>query len=250
MKRETTNAIRTVLEEWIPPVVRDSGAMRWLFRRHWGRLVDDLESFRARIAFVSDEEYHSIYERMPRVQDETDNSDACIREISKSIVGSSVLDVGCGTGFLVDHLAREHPRRKFTGLDFIIEEGTRCRLPSIGFVEGKVEALPFADNSFDTVICTHVLEHVLDLAGAVRELRRVAKRRLIIVVPQEREYRFTFNPHVHFFPYPHSFLRYMTPVPSNYRCESVGRDIYYVEVPPASAEAVMPAPTKRRRLAA
>ena len=64
MKRETTNAIRTVLEDWLPPVLRDSSAMRWLFRRHWGRLVDDLESFRSRIAFVSDEEYHSIYERM------------------------------------------------------------------------------------------------------------------------------------------------------------------------------------------
>ena len=35
----------------------------------------------------------------------------------------------------------------------------------------------------------------------------MARRRLIIVVPQEREYRFTFNPHLHFFPYPHSFLR-------------------------------------------
>jgi len=249
MKRETTNAIRTVLEEWIPPVVRDSGAMRWLFRRHWGRLVDDLESFRARIAFVSDEEYHAIYERMPRVQDETDNSAACIAEISKSIAGSTVLDVGCGTGYLVDHLAREHPKRKFTGTDFIIEEGTRTRLPSIDFVEGKIESLPFADNSFDTVICTHVLEHVLDLAGAVRELRRVAKQRLIIVVPQEREYRFTFNPHVHFFPYPHSFLRYMTPVPSNHRCKSVGRDIYYVEVPPAAAARAVPAPRKRKRAA-
>jgi hypothetical protein len=34
MKRETTNAIRTVLEDWLPPVVRDSSPMRWLFRRH------------------------------------------------------------------------------------------------------------------------------------------------------------------------------------------------------------------------
>jgi SAM-dependent methyltransferase len=245
MKRETTNAIRTVLEEWLPPVVRDSSAMRWLFRQHWGRLVDDLESFRTRIAFISDEEYHSIYERLPRVQDETDNSEACIAEISKSIVGGTVLDVGCGTGYLVDHLAKDHPRRKFTGLDFIIEEGTRTRSANIKFVEGKVEALPFADKSFDTVICTHVLEHVLDLAGAVRELRRVAQRRLIIVVPQEREYRFTFNPHVHFFPYPHSFLRYMTPVPTRYRCESVGRDFYYVEVPPAIATDAVPAPSKK-----
>ena len=88
-----------------------------------------------------------------------------------------------------------------------------------------------------------------DYMPMVRELRRVARRRLIIVVPQEREYRFTFNPHVHFFPYPHSFLRYMAPIPDRYRCESVGRDIYYVEVPPAAAETAVPAPSKRRRAA-
>lgn len=57
----------------------------------------------------------------------------------------------------------------------------------------------------------------------------MAKRRLIIVVPQEREYRFTFNPHLHFFPYPHSFLRYVTPIPAAHVVKSVGRDIYYRE---------------------
>src|SRR3546814_1993978 len=66
MRRETTNAIRTVLEEVLPPFVRDSAAMRWLFRRHWGRLVDDLEDFRARIPFVTPEEYRDVYARLPR----------------------------------------------------------------------------------------------------------------------------------------------------------------------------------------
>lgn len=241
MKRETTNAIRTVLEEWLPPVVRDSAAMRWLFRRHWGRLIDDLESFRSRIAFVSDEEYRGVYERLPRVQTETDNSVACIDAISAGLVGESVLDVGCGTGYLVDLLARRHPGRRFAGVDFLIDDATRSRLPSVDFTEGKIEALPYDDNSFDTVICTHVLEHVLDIAGAVRELRRVARHRLLIVVPREREYRFTFNPHVHFFPYTHSFLRFMMPVPTTHACASVGRDIFYAETPPI---AVAAAPAK------
>jgi hypothetical protein len=48
-------------------------------------------------------------------------------------------------------------------------------------------------------------------------------------VPQEREYRFTFNPHLHFFPYPHSFLRAVAPVPERYELESIGRDIFYTE---------------------
>lgn len=229
MRRETTNAIRTVLEEVLPPFVRDSAAMRWLFRRHWGRLVDDLEDFRARIPFVTPEEYRDVYARLPRVQSETDNSRACIDLIAGDMLGATALDVGCGTGYLLHVLAGRRPEMKLTGVDFIIDSETRKRAHGISFHEANIERLPFPDKSFDTVICTHVLEHILDFRGALAELRRVAAKRLIIVVPQEREYRFTFNPHLHFFPYPHSFLRYATPVPARHVIKSVGRDIYYHE---------------------
>lgn len=229
MRRETTNAIRTVLEEALPPMVRDSRPMRWLFRRHWGPLVDDIERFRENIPFVTDSEYREIYERMPRVQDETDNSAGCLERIVSAIQGETVLDVGCGTGFLLDHVKRERPGLALTGVDFIVEEGTRTRHPDIRFEQAAIEQLPFADGAFDTVICTHVLEHILEFRQALSELRRVARRRLILVVPQEREYRFTFNPHLHFFPYPHSFLRYLTPVPQDHELAGIGRDIFYSE---------------------
>lgn len=229
MRRETTNAIRYVLEELIPPVIRDSRAMRWLFRLHWGRLIDDLESFRERIPFVTAEEYKDVYERHPRVQDETDNSTACIERLAAMLVGKTVLDVGCGTGFLVQNLSQMKPGHDWTGVDFIVEEGTRYRPAHIKFQQAHIEALPFADRTFDTVICTHVLEHILDLRRAIAELRRVTAQRLILIVPREREYRFTFNPHLHFFPYKHSFLRHLVPVPAHHEIEDIGRDIFYFE---------------------
>jgi hypothetical protein len=49
------------------------------------------------------------------------------------------------------------------------------------------------------------------------------------VVPREREGIYTFNPHLNFFPYRHSFLRAMIPVPANHVCCDIGRDIYYME---------------------
>ena len=40
-------------------------------------------------------------------------------------------------------------------------------------IEGDVEALPFADGSFGTVLCTEVIEHIPDPSAALAEYRRV-----------------------------------------------------------------------------
>lgn len=231
MRRETVNRIRTVLEEWLPPVLRDSAPMRWLFRRYWGGFIDDLEQFRARITQLSAADYKAIYERMPRIQNETDNSNACLEAIASRVLPGKACDVGCGTGFLVDYLQRQPSLKNvaLTGVDFIIEPDTQNRHPAIQFTAAPIESLPFPDAHFDTVICTHVLEHILDIRTAIGELRRICARRLIVVVPLEREYRFTFNPHLHFFPYPHSFLRHIIPVPAAHQTQIIGRDLLYVE---------------------
>ncbi|HEX8380976.1 MAG TPA: methyltransferase domain-containing protein, partial [Allosphingosinicella sp.] len=100
---------------------------------------------------------------------------------------------------------------------------------NLSFVEGWLGRLPFADNSFDTVVCTHTLEHILDIDGAVADLRRLAKRRLILVVPRERESRYPLNLHVHFFPYAHSFLNRIHAPDGRFVCKVLQRDIYYRE---------------------
>jgi SAM-dependent methyltransferase len=231
MRREQVNRIRYILEEWLPPVVRDSHFMRWLFRMYWGRLIDDLEQFRMQITALSAADYRSVYERMPRIQDETDNSQACLNEIAARVLPGRVCDVGCGTGYLINFLKqRDHEERcEFHGVDFLIDADTARRHPSIRFTTAPIERLPFPDRHFDTVICTHVLEHILDIRAAITELRRVCKGLLIVVVPLEREHRFTFNPHIHFFPYPHSFLRHVIPVPPEHTLKPIGRDLLYVE---------------------
>jgi len=237
MKRESVNAIRYLLEEWIPPVLRDSAPMRWLFRAYWGRFVDDLEKFRANIHHTTPEQYADIYRRMPRIQQGTDNSAACIARLAELMLPGSVCDVGCGTGYLLEELAARTGAvaHEFTGADFQLEPGIAERLPKIRFREADIEKLPFADREFDTVICTHVLEHVLHIDRTIAELRRITAKRLLVIVPLEREYRFTFNPHVHFFPYPHSFLRHIVPVPAAARCEVIGRDLLYLEDRPGAA---------------
>ena len=228
MKRETVNRVRWVIEDLVPPILRDSRAFRWLAERAWGDHIGDLAEFRARAPFLTDEEYETLYRKHPRVHAGTDNSEACIARIAADTVGVSVLDVGCGTGELLRRVSEVRPElARLCGVDFAIDDADA--LPGIEYVAAKVESLPFRDGEFDTVLCTHLIEHVLEPKLAIAELRRVARKRVIIVVPREREYRYTFNPHFNFYPYTHAFLREMHPVPEGYVCEDVRRDIYYRE---------------------
>ena len=235
MGREITNSIRFVLEDIVPPILRDSALFRGAAKMAWGEHIDHLADFRARAPFLTEEEYEALYRKHPRVHKGTDNSRACIDRIIADVAGESVCDVGCGTGVLLEKIqAARGDVKTLCGVDFVVEDANT--LTGIDYVAAKVESLPFDDNQFDTVICTHVIEHVLEYRQAIAELRRVAAKRVIIVVPREREYRYTFNPHFNFFPYPHAFLRAMHPVPATYDCVDIKRDIYYMEEVEAQAE--------------
>ncbi len=228
MNRETTNRIRFVIEDILPPFMRDSSLFRNIAKLVWGSHIDHLARFRERAPFLSAAEYEDLYRKHPRVHAGTDNSEACIKRIVASVIGDSVCDVGCGTGALLTRIKiAANPPKRLVGVDFVVDDA--ASLDGIEYKEARIEDLPFADNEFDTVICTHVIEHLLDYRQAIEELRRIAKKRLIIVVPREREYRYTFNPHFNFFPYTHSFLRAVHPVPAVYLCEDLGRDIFYSE---------------------
>jgi SAM-dependent methyltransferase len=227
MKRETSNLLRCLFEEVLPPALRDSGLFRALARAAYGPSIDKLADFRRRAVELTEAEYEGVYRDTPRIHADTDNSEACVRRIVKDVLGASVCDVGCGSGYLIGKIKHERPElTRYAGVDFVLHNQP---YEGIAFTVARIEALPFPDKAFDTVVCTHVLEHILDYRRALAELRRIAAKRLILVVPREREGRYTFNPHFHFFPYKESFLRAIYPVPARYLCEDVGRDIYFVE---------------------
>ena len=229
MRREQTNQIRFIMEELLPPIVRDTALFKFAAQLAWGKHIETLAEFRKTAPFVTAEEYSELYRAHPRVHEDTDNSRACLERIAADAIGDSICDIGCGTGALLRHVRANAaaPFSKMVGVDLIKPDKPIGK--DMEFVGGWIEDLPFADKSFDTVVCTHVLEHILDLRKAIAELRRIVRRRLIIVVPREREGIYTFNPHLNFFPYNHSFLRAMIPVQKNHVCCDIGRDIYYME---------------------
>ena len=228
MKRELTNRIRFVLEELVPPLLRDSGLFRRLTSIASRGDSDRFARFRQQAAFLSPADYAALYQDYRNIHSGTDNSQACIDRVLAEAIGPDICDIGCGSGAMLRDLAARAPvGTTLTGLDIapppVTEQG------AVHIEAGEITSIPFGDRSFDTVICTHVLEHVLDIRLAISELRRITRRRLIIVVPQEREAIYNFNPHFHFFPYPHSFLRVMHPIPDRHDCALIGRDIYYRE---------------------
>lgn len=225
--RRAVNAIRYVLEDLVPPAIRDSPLFLPLMYAAWGRDAPRFIAFRDRIRTMGPEEYASFYARITPIHGECDLNRACLERILAEIEGPDVLDAGCGRGHLARLIAGADPGKRVIGVDLAPPAADGA--PNLGFVEGWLGSLPFPDKSFDTVLCTHTLEHILDIDGAVADLRRLARRRLILVVPRERESKYPLNLHVHFFPYPHSFLNRIRASEGRYACEVLHGDIYYRE---------------------
>jgi len=86
-----------------------------------------------------------------------------------------ILDVGCGTGAILKQLGNPE---KNVGIDLAPEAISFCRQRGLDNVrQGDIGALPFADASFDAVICSSVLYHqwVSDIPGAAREMHRILR---------------------------------------------------------------------------
>lgn len=177
---------------------------------------------------MKDSELRRLYQEaaqvfMPR---ETDLNQDCLKKIEENILGSTVLDIACGRGYLSERLSR---RFKVTGADMHLEPGIRNSPLKVAFTEVNLTNLPFKDNGFDTVVSAHTLEHVLNIHAAVKELRRVAKKRLIIVLPKQRPYKYTFDLHLHFFPYPWSLYNLLGLKASGQKCLLIKGDWFYLE---------------------
>lgn len=101
--------------------------------------------------------------------------------------GARVLDVGCGTGQLVNFLSSGG--RCVIGCDLSynsLEKGIRFRnqssLENASFVQADLFDLPFREQSFDVVLCNGVLHHTIDPAMGFRKICAMVRPGGFIVV--------------------------------------------------------------------
>jgi len=89
-----------------------------------------------------------------------------------------VLDLGCGTGVLLQKLAHRFPQAKLVGVDSTAAmlAIARQRLPPRALLHlACAEQLPFADDSFDLVVSSSMFHYLPRPLAALAEVRRVLK---------------------------------------------------------------------------
>ncbi len=108
--------------------------------------------------------------------------DPALEPILLEIQGKAILDLGCGEGRYSRML--KDKGAVVTGIDPVPQfiEHARSLDSESRYLEGTAEALPFADGSFDIVLCYLSVVDIADLKTAASEITRVLGKRGKLVI--------------------------------------------------------------------
>jgi ubiquinone/menaquinone biosynthesis C-methylase UbiE len=116
--------------------------------------------------------YHRRYET-----NRFDGLEACVRDFAGQSTCSALAEVGCGTGHWLRAFAEMRPDCSVAGLDLsmaMLSEARRTA-PSALLVRGTADRLPWADDSFDRVLCVNALHHFQNHPAVFAECARVLR---------------------------------------------------------------------------
>tara|TARA_B100000963_G_C22540238_1_gene631832 strand:+ start:184 stop:924 length:741 start_codon:yes stop_codon:yes gene_type:complete len=183
-------------------------------------LYDDLSIFYSK---------NSPYQ-LKRTSRKTDINSKHIKQILSLVRENkpkSILDVGCGTGYLTKVLEKENYNKCISAIDYNIPIFLKNNNQFKCFEGDILEKLKsFNDNSFELVICTHVLEHIKSPELVLRDLRRISNNNLLIICPLEKNFKWGMNYHINFYKDQLSFAKLV--YDSGFLKEKVLRDSQYI----------------------
>ena len=215
------------MDEFLPPLIRNSYWFMYpifliLYRR---RDVKRIMNFKSLANTLPENELNVLYKEVDVVsrRRKTDLAESNIKYILTQIrEGQAVIDVGCSKGYLLDRIRQSYPSTSLNGYDL----ENHLEYEGIPFTGGTITALPFPDNHFDIVICTHTIEHIPSLDKAIRELIRITRIKLIVVTPCQKYFYYTIDGHVNFF-YKEEELLLHFPLKS-FICKKLDMDWIYI----------------------
>jgi 2-polyprenyl-3-methyl-5-hydroxy-6-metoxy-1,4-benzoquinol methylase len=110
-----------------------------------------------------------------------------LSEIFRRNEVKTFLDAGCAEGYYVKVVAETQRKTFCVGVDIsraYVEKAKRSHdYVNVDYVVCDVENLPFKAKSVDVVLCSEVLEHVLDYQHTILELLRVSKINFVVSFP-------------------------------------------------------------------
>ncbi len=105
--------------------------------------------------------------------------------------GAKILDLGCGEGRHALALRAQFPAIDILAVDINFQSlsvateknstlgnyaSENTSQSTCFFIQADGMKLPFAENSFDVIICSEVLEHIKEYSGFLREIKRLLKK--------------------------------------------------------------------------
>ena len=218
MNRELVNILRLTVDA-LPPKIRNSKKFFSIAQRFFN-IPNHLYYFREDFKNGKIKDLASLYIKGNPLElpDPNDKGGInffhmrLIRKYIKQQSPNSILDVGCGSGYLISFLDQLTCKTQIVGIDVEppeLDELIYKKNNNIKFLKGKVDNLlkNFEENSFETVFCTHFLEHIENPEYVIRELRRICSKTLILICPIEKPYQWGFNYHVNFYINTDSFVK-------------------------------------------
>ena len=203
MNRVVTNFIRNILDEYLPPKLRDARWFMYPMFYIWykGKNIKKYMDFKSFAYTLTDFEFSEIYRNITSMAEDrpTDLNNRSINLMISKIDknAKTLLDVGCGRGYWLNYLEKEKSDLNLFGCDL---KDNLDNLTTAKYVKGSVYKLPFEDKSIDIITCHHTIEHLRDVKSAIIEMKRVAKKQIMIVVPRQRYYFYTMDLHLNFYP--------------------------------------------------
>lgn len=137
-----------------------------------------------------------------KVQTKFTDSNPLVKIVNKQFFGSiyrlvelsgasKVLDCGCGEGLVIESLKKRMPQGKYYGFDIDSDSVSLAKElnPKAEIKMGNIYKVPFPDSFAPVAICTEVLEHLEEPDKALKELKRVSSKYVVVSVPYEPIFR-------------------------------------------------------------
>jgi ubiquinone/menaquinone biosynthesis C-methylase UbiE len=135
------------------------------------------------IESIEDPEAIKAYDRISRTPQFAFMRRMFVKELKKHNPTGTIVDMGCGPGYLITVIAKEIPQAHILGIDTSEEMLATAskNLSSLGFGEktefrrGGAQSLPLENDSVENVVSTFSLHHWSDPTKAFQEIHRVLK---------------------------------------------------------------------------